>query len=60
MIDAVRAHRFQTIVSETDLGHLDAAPAYERQRWANALVKAVLDGYRLDRHTGALWVYVPR
>jgi len=60
LIDAVGAHRFQTIVSETDLGHLDAAPAYERQRWANALVKAVLDGYRLDRHTGALWVYVPR
>ena len=60
LIDAVSAHRFQTIVSETDLARLDAAPAYERQRWASALVKAVLDGYRLDRHTGALWVYVPR
>jgi hypothetical protein len=60
LLDAVTVHRFQTIVSETDLAHLDTAPAFERQRWASALVKIVLDGYRLDRHEGALWVYVPR
>jgi hypothetical protein len=60
LLDAVSVHRFQTIVSETDLAHLDTAPAFERQRWASALVKVVLDGYRLDRHEGALWVYLPR
>jgi hypothetical protein len=60
LLDAVKAHTFATIVSEADLAHLDAAPAYERQRWAGALVSAVLDGYRLDRREGALWVYVPR
>jgi hypothetical protein len=60
LLDAVRARRFATVVSEADLEHLDTAPAYERQRWAGALVSAVLDAYRLDRHEGALWVYVPR
>ena len=36
------------------------APAYERQRWAEPLVRAVLDRYRLDAHAGSLWIYVPR
>jgi hypothetical protein len=47
-------------VSEADLEHLDAAPAFERQRWTATLARAVLERYRLDRHEGPLWIYVPR
>lgn len=52
--------RFGAVVSEADLEHLDAAPAFERQRWTAALARAVVDRYRLDRHEGPLWIYVPR
>jgi hypothetical protein len=52
--------RFRAVVSEADLEHLDAAPAFARQRWTPALVRAVLERYRLDRHEGPLWIYVPR
>jgi hypothetical protein len=52
--------RFGAVVSEADLEHLDAAPAFERQRWTAALARAVIDRYRLDRHEGPLWIYVPR
>ncbi len=60
LLDAVGARRFARIVSEADLEHLDEAPGYERQRWAAALVREVLDRYRLERREGALWIYVPR
>ena len=60
VLGAVRDRRFVVVVSETDLERIDTAPAYERQRWAGRLVRAVLEGYRLDRHEGALWTYVPR
>ena len=52
--------RFRAVVSEADLEHLDAAPGFERQRWTPALTRAVLERYRLDRHDGPLWIYVPR
>ena len=52
--------RIDTVISEVDLEHLASAPAYERQRWAEPLVRAVLDRYRLDAHAGSLWIYVPR
>lgn len=52
--------RFHAVVSEADLEHLDAAPAFERQRWTAALARAVVERYRLDRHEGPLWIYVPR
>ena len=52
--------RFGAVVSEADLEHLDAGPAFERQRWTAALARAVVDRYRLDRHEGPLWIYVPR
>ena len=52
--------RFRAVVSEADLEHLDAAPGFERQRWTAALARAVVERYRLDRHEGPLWIYVPR
>jgi hypothetical protein len=52
--------RFRAVVSEADLEHLDAAPAFERQRWTATLARAVVERYRLDRHEGPLWIYVPR
>ncbi|HZC31409.1 MAG TPA: hypothetical protein VE261_07815 [Gaiellaceae bacterium] len=57
LIEAVAARRFTTIASETDLERLDAAPAYERARWAPDLVRVVLEGYVLDHRVGALWFY---
>jgi hypothetical protein len=52
--------RFRAVVSEADLEHLEEAPAFERQRWTPALARAVVERYRLDRHEGPLWIYVPR
>ena len=60
VLAAVRDGRVAMIVSETELERIDAAPAYERQRWSARLVRAVLDGYRIDRRDGSLWVYVRR
>jgi hypothetical protein len=56
----VASARFRAIVSEADLQHLDTAPAFERQRWTTSLANAVIQRYRLDRHEGPLWIYVPR
>lgn len=56
----VASGRFGAVVSEADLEHLDAAPGYERQRWTPPLVRVVVERYRLDRHDGPLWIYVPR
>lgn len=60
LLDAVEARAFASVVSEADLEHLDAAPAYERARWHADLVDAVLARYALDRIDGSLWIYGPR
>jgi hypothetical protein len=60
ILTQVSGARFHAVVSEADLEHLDAAPGFERQRWTAALARAVVERYRLDRHEGALWIYVPR
>ena len=56
----VRDARIASVISEVDLEHLEAAPAYERQRWADVLVREVLARYRLATHAGTLWIYEPR
>jgi hypothetical protein len=53
VLDAVRASTFEAVVSEVDLGTLDAVGGFERQRWHPDLVAAVLDRYAL-RTTGGL------
>lgn len=60
IISQIRDGRIDSVISEVDLEHLDAAPAFERQRWAGILVRAVLDRYRLRQHIGQLWIYEPR
>jgi hypothetical protein len=71
LLDAVRARRFDAIVSEADLERIDAAPGYERQRWHPDLIAAVLERYQLPpgRTYGLcpafvpcrqLFVYIPR
>jgi len=60
IVNQVRDGRIDSIIAEVDLEHLDAAPAFERQRWAGILVRAVLDRYRLTQHLGKLWIYEPR
>jgi hypothetical protein len=45
LLEAVRAGRFDAIVSEVDLEHLDVGAGYERQRWHPDLVAAVLERY---------------
>ena len=60
ILSQVASARFHAVVSEADLEHLDAAPGFERQRWTAALARAVVERYRLDRHEGPLWIYVPR
>ncbi|MDE3113203.1 MAG: hypothetical protein KGK34_09705 [Chloroflexota bacterium] len=59
VIGRVTRREFASVVSEADLAHLDAAPAYERARWDPALVRAVLANYALERSTPELWVYRP-
>jgi hypothetical protein len=60
IVSQVREGRIDTVIAQTDLDHLDTAPAFERQRWAGTLVRAVLDRYRLAQHVGDLWIYEPR
>lgn len=60
IVNQVRDGRIDAILAEVDLDHLDAAPAFERQRWASVLVRAVRDRYRLAFHAGQVWVYEPR
>lgn len=55
----VDGRELASVVSEADLAHLDAAPAYERARWDPALVRAILANYVLERSTPGLWVYRP-
>ncbi|HET9808064.1 MAG TPA: hypothetical protein VFQ66_00115 [Candidatus Limnocylindria bacterium] len=47
LIQAVRAGQFDAVVSEVDLGRIDAGPGYARQRWHPDLIAAVLDRYVL-------------
>jgi hypothetical protein len=60
IVSQVRDGRIDTVIAQTDLDHLDTAPAFERQRWAGTLVRAVLDRYQLAQHVGDLWIYEPR
>jgi hypothetical protein len=60
IVNQIRAGRIDTVIAQTDLEHLDAAPGFERQRWAGTLVRAVLDRYRLAHQVGDLWIYEPR
>jgi hypothetical protein len=64
LINAVRAARFDAIVSEAELGGLDQIGGYERQRWHPDLVAAILERYALERTVGpdgrALFVYTRR
>jgi hypothetical protein len=60
IVSQVREGRIDSVIAQTDLEHLDAAPGFERQRWAGILVRAVLDRYRLAHQIGDLWMYEPR
>jgi hypothetical protein len=60
IVNQVREGRIDTVIAQTDLEHLDAAPGFERQRWSGILVRAVLDRYRLAHQVGDLWIYEPR
>jgi len=60
IVNQIRDGRIDSVIAETDLDHLDAAPGFERQRWAPVLVRAVLDRYRLAHQVGSLWIYEPR
>ena len=61
LLDAVRAGRFDAIVSEADLERIDAAPGYERQRWHADLIAAVIERYQLrpGRTEGLCRSFVP-
>ena len=60
IVTQVRDGRIDAVIAQVDLEHLEAAPAFERQRWAGTLVRVVLDRYRLANHVGQLWIYEPR
>jgi len=50
----VREGRIDTVIAQTDLEHLDAAPGFERPAMSGILVRAVLDRYRLAHQVGDL------
>jgi hypothetical protein len=56
----VRSSGFAAVVADVPLDKLADAPHFEQQRWPADLAEAVLEFYRLDRHEGTLWIYVPR
>lgn len=56
----VRSGGFAAVVADVPLDRLADAAHFEQQRWPADLAAAVLDRYRLDRHEGTLWIYVPR
>jgi hypothetical protein len=56
----VRSGGFAAVVADVPLDKLADTAHFEQQRWPADLVSAVLDRYRLDRHEGTLWIYVPR
>jgi hypothetical protein len=55
----VREGEFATVIAEIPLDALDAAPAFERQRWPAALAAAVLQAYRLELAVRGHYRYVP-
>jgi hypothetical protein len=60
IVNQVREGRIDSVIAQTDLERLDAAPGFERQRWATVLVRAVLDRYRLAHQVSDFWIYEPR
>ena len=56
----VRSGAFAAVVADVPLDKLADASHFEQQRWPADLTAAVLERYRLDRHEGTLWIYVPR
>jgi len=60
IVSQVREGRIDSVIAQADLERLDAAPGFERQRWAGTLMRAVLDRYRLAQQVGDLWIYEPR
>jgi hypothetical protein len=56
----VRSGGFAAVVADVPLDKLADASHFEQQRWPADLTAAVLERYRLDRHEGTLWIYVPR
>ena len=64
LLAAVRAGRFDAVVTEADLSTLDATGGFERQRWHRDLVSAILGRYSLqpspDRRPGSVFVYTRR
>jgi hypothetical protein len=64
LIAAVRAGRFDAVVTDVDLASLDLIGGFERQRWHPDLVSAVLERYALlpspDRVPASLFVYTRR
>lgn len=54
LLDAVRAGRFDAVVTEIDLERIDVGPAYARQRWHADLVAAVLQRYHTTTNTFGL------
>jgi hypothetical protein len=56
----VRAREFGAVISDVSLEALPSAPAYERMRWPDPLVQAVLEHYQLDRQRPGSYRYVPR
>jgi hypothetical protein len=54
LLDAVRAGRFDAVVSEIELERVAADTGYARQRWHPDLVAAVLERYHMPRRTFGL------
>lgn len=54
LLDAVRAGRFDAILSYIDLERLDAGPGFARQRWHADLAAAVLERYQAPRRVFGL------
>jgi hypothetical protein len=61
LLDAVRAARFDAVVSEVELERIEIGPGYERQRWHPDLVAAVLERYQqqVRRTYGLCPAFVP-
>ena len=54
LLDAIRAGRFDAVVSEIELERVAADTGYARQRWHPDLVAAVLERYHMPRRTFGL------
>jgi hypothetical protein len=56
----VRNGSFATVIADVRLEDIESAPAFERQRWPDALVREVLAVYRLETALPGQYRYVPR